>query len=466
MRINADIFKQYDIRGVYQKEFTSKDARRIGQAFGTYIQQRGVKEVTVGHDNRTSSGELYFQLIEGLVSTGCIVTEVGLTLTPIIDFSWYYLKSPATVMVTASHSPVRYNGFKFSLRKTLIFGENLQLIRKMVEKGKFAKGKGERIQKPINEYYVQNILKTIKPERKLNVVIDCGNGTGSILAPQLLHQLGFSLTMFHSISDGMFPYHDPYPQKVADYEDHLVKAIREKKADVGIAFDGDCDRMGVFDEKGNFIENDKIIYLHALEILKENPHASFVVNVAVSQGVIEAIQQAGGTVHIWKTGPPYMLPKMKETDAKLGGEISGHFAFADRYFGFDDGVYAACRTLELISKTNKPISQMFNSIPHYFSTPEFRILTGGDEKKKFRVIERLADELKKKSEFTVLDVDGLRVTTKDGWFLIRASQTEPLVTGRIEAKSEKRLEELKKFVQKRLEENEILLDWKHPISKH
>lgn len=463
MKIDKSIFKQYDIRGVVGENLDAPTAYLIGKGFGTYAQIKGVKEVMIGHDNRISSEEMYISLMKGLLDSGCDVTEIGLTLTPIIDFSWYELNAPATIMVTASHSPVRYNGFKLAAKKTLVFGEELQKIYRYIKQNKLKKGKGKRKSTFINEKYVEYISSHIQLKKKLNVVLDCGNGTGSILAPQLFHNIGCNLTLFHCISDGSFPHHDPYPQKVEGYRDHFIKALQTKKYDIGIALDGDCDRMGIFDEEGNFIENDKIMYIHAKEILKHHPQCSFVVNVAVSQAVIEGIQQRGGTVNIWKTGPPHLLPKIKETKALLGGEISGHVVFADRYFGFDDGIYTACRTIELLSQGKKKISQYFQDLPKYFATPEFRVFAG---ERNLEVIEKIAAELRKNKDFTIIDVDGLRVTTPKGWFLIRPSQTEPLVTGRVEAKTQSDLVWFKEFLQTLLSQHGVRLDWNNPIVKH
>jgi len=462
--IDKSIFKQYDIRGVFNESLHVETAHLIGRGFATYLKKKNIHRVITGHDNRLSSEILYQALISGLLESGCEVVDIGLTVTPVIDFSWYELKAPATIMLTASHSPARYNGFKMAVDKNLIYGDELQKIYQLIKRGKFIKGKGIRKFSPINVNYYRYILRTIKLKKQLKIVLDCGNGTGSVLAPQIFHDIGCSQMLYHTISDGSFPNHDPYPQKIEGYKDHFIKELKTGKYDLGVALDGDCDRMGIFDEKGNFIENDKIIYLHAREILKDHKGATFVVNVAVSQGIIDRIKELGGKVVIWKTGPPHMLPKMRETGAILGGEISGHLAFADRYFGYDDGIYTAARTLELLSWGRKKISEYFSDLPKYYSTPEFRVFAG--ENKKFEVIDNIYLRLKQDETYEIINVDGLRVKTKDGWFLIRSSQTEPLVTGRIEGKTKKSMESLKRLVQDLLKAESVKLDWRNPIAKH
>jgi len=367
-------------------------------------------------------------------------------------------------MLTASHSPSRYNGFKMAVEKTLIYGEELQKIYDLIKIGKFSRGKGVRTFTPINVNYYRYLLRTIKLKRQIKMVLDCGNGTGSILAPQIFHDIGCSQMLYHCISDGNFPNHDPYPQKIEGYKDHFIKELKTGKYDLGIALDGDCDRMGIFDEKGNFLENDRIIYLHARDILQREKKAVFVINVAVSQGIIDKIRERGGKVIIWKTGPPHMLPMMKKSDALLGGEISGHLAFADRYFGYDDGIYTACRTIELLSKGQKKISEYFTDLPKYYYTPEFRIFAGED--KKCKSIENIYEKIKGDKNLEIVNVDGLRVNTNKGWYLIRTSQTEPLVTGRVEGTSPQNLQVLKKTVVEFLEAEDIKLDWNNPICKH
>ena len=462
--IDRSIFKQYDIRGVFRENLHVETAYLIGKGFATYLNKRDIHSVVTGHDNRLSSEILYQAMINGILESGCDVIDIGLTVTPVIDYSWYELKAPATVMLTASHSPSRYNGCKMAVEKNLIYGDELQKIYDLIKIGRFTKGKGTRTFAPINVNYYRYILRTIKLKRQIKLVLDCGNGTGSVVAPQIFHDIGCSQMLYHCISDGSFPNHDPYPQKIEGYKDHFIRELKTGKYDMGVALDGDCDRMGIFDEKGNFIENDKIIYLHAREILKEQKGATFVVNVAVSQGIIDKIKELGGKVVIWKTGPPHMLPMMKKVDAMLGGEISGHLAFAHRYFGYDDGIYTACRTIELLSRDDKKISEYFSDLPKYYSTPEFRIFAGEDNK--FKAIENIYNYLKSDKKLEIENVDGLRVNTDIGWYLIRTSQTEPLVTGRVEGKNPDNLQILKKTVVDLLKSEGIELDWERPITKH
>ncbi|MBI4033180.1 MAG: phosphomannomutase/phosphoglucomutase [Candidatus Blackburnbacteria bacterium] len=457
--ISPDIFKMYDIRGVFGSDLTVEGAELIGKAAGTYFQENNVRSVVVGRDNRISGPEISKAIIKGLLSTGCDVVDVDMVITPMIYFSWHELDGNATAMITASHNPPEYNGFKLALSKKPLVGPDYQEILKIGLSGNFKEGQGKVEKHDIWPAYKKRILQDIKLLRPLKVVIDTGNGTTSPFAPELFRELGCEVVELFTESDGRFPNHPPYPQKTEFYAE-LIKNIKDKKATVGLAFDGDGDRLGVYDEEGNFIQNDLLAMLFARDILKKSIGAPVVVNTSTSRVVLEDIENHGGKPIIWKTGYPFITEKMRELSAPFGAEISGHFFFNDRYFGFDDALYAAARFVELLGMSNSPASSLLVDAPVYMSTPEFRIgVPGGTDK--FKIPGAVAAELKVKfPEVTILDFDGVRFSFPDkSWGLIRPSNTEPLLTGRAEAKDPARLSELKGIMEAELAKYSIKLDW-------
>jgi len=447
-KIDRSIFRDYDIRGIYGEQLTEELTEAIGRAAGTLFREAKINEAVVGCDNRISSPSLSQSLIKGLLSTGCNVCDVGLTLTPMVYFSWYGLKADAAIMVTASHNPARFNGFKVTMKKDIVEGFK---IANVIESGHFEKGQGQIRQADLTKPYFAEITGKVHLKRSLKVVIDAGNGTAGVFAPDLFRQLGCEVLELFCQSDGNFPNHDPYPQKV-EYYQKLVELVRQNQADLGIALDGDADRFNVCDEKGNFLGSDVLIAIFAKEILKENPGSKVVVNVVNSQSVIDFIKQVGGVPIIWKVGYPNIQRKLRQENALLGGEISGHLYFADRYFGFDDALYTAVRLAELVASSNQKLSQIDSKIssllPGYFSTQEERI--DCSDEKKFKIVGEIAGEWKKNFS-DVLDIDGARVQFADGWGLVRASNTEPRLSIRAEAKTPQRLEEIKHLISQALE---------------
>ncbi|PIV00526.1 phosphomannomutase [Candidatus Shapirobacteria bacterium CG03_land_8_20_14_0_80_39_12] len=458
MFVNPQIFREYDIRGIFNEDLTSEIAKKIGLSAGTYFQQNRVKTVVVGHDNRLSWPDIFEPLVMGLQESGCRVIDLGYCLSPFVYFSWYDLDANASIMVTASHNPAKFNGFKMSLNKTVIHGNETQKIKDIFLNDQYLNGKGERTKYDIFPHYLKKIKADIHLDRPLKAVVDCGNGTAGMFAPKILKELGVEVIPIFCQSDGSFPHHDPYPQKKELYQ-KLSQDIVKNKADIGLAYDGDGDRLGVYDEKGNFLENDRLAMVFAKEVLKANPGRKMVMNITTSLSVLEYIKSCGGEPMLWRTGFPNISEKMKETDAILGGEISGHFFFRDRYLGYDDAIYASLRLLEIISKIKDYFSQMIASLPRYFETREIRIEVPSTLDK-FTIMKNIAGELKKEfSPETILDLDGVRFSFPEGWGLIRASNTESVISVRAEAKNEKRLAEIKSIIEDKLRKNKLNIIW-------
>lgn len=456
--ISSDIFRTYDIRGTYGFDLTEDAVNVIGKGMGTYFQKHGVKRVIVGRDNRVSGPNLFAALTKGLMETGCDVVDIGLCLTPMVYFSWYYLDAKAAIMITASHNPAKYNGFKVSKNKKPLVGEDYQEILQVCQKSEFFSGAGTKKEVSIWDAYKESIKKNISLGRKMKVVVDCGNGTASLFAPEILRELGCEVTALFCDSDGRFPNHDPYPQKVELYGE-LIKTIKETGADIGLTFDGDGDRLGVYDEQGNFVENDRLAMIFAEDICKKNPQAQVVMNVSTSLSVIEHIESCGGKVTLCKTGYPFVTEKMNELGAVFGGEISGHFFFKDRYFGFDDALYAGFRALEIASQSGRPFSETISNLPRYHETREIRIeLPEGLDK--FEIAGRIAREIRSEyPDSEVLDFDGIRFSFGDGWGLVRPSNTEPIIGARAEAKTPERLQEIKNLIQDKLQASGVQFTW-------
>lgn len=447
--IRSDIFHTYDIRGVYGEELRDEDAAVIGRGAAAFFIDHGVKRVIVGRDNRLSSPTLAEILIKSLLESGCEVVDLGVVLTPMVYFSWYHLDAKAAVMVTASHNPAKYNGFKLSLNKKPLLGPDYQEILKNCQEEKFYQGSGQKESYNLWPAYLEQIQKSISLKRKMRVVVDCGNGTASLFAPEILKALGCVVISLNCESDGSFPHHDPYPQKV-EYYSELRAKIKENQADLGLTFDGDGDRLGVYDNQGNFVENDRLAMIFARDICQKNPHAKVVMNVSTSLSVSDYIEKCGGQFILWKTGYPYITEKMNEVGALFGGEISGHFFFKDRYFGYDDALYAGFRALEIASGSDRPFSELVAALPRYFETREVRIEVPGN-KDKFAITQAVAEEIKKEyPESQILDFDGIRFAFADGWGLIRPSNTEPIIGTRAEAKTPEKLTEIKTLISNKL----------------
>ncbi|RKY00010.1 phosphomannomutase [Candidatus Poribacteria bacterium] len=455
MKVPKHIFRQYDIRGVWGEDLDAEIARAIGRAYGSFLRERGVSKAVVGHDNRLSSPEAYRAVVDGLLSTGCDVVGIGETITPILYFSRVHYGIEGGVMVTASHNPPQYNGFKLCWGHGTLFGDDIGLMREIIESEKFKSGEGSFSERDANSDYADYIASHIKlGPRKLRVVVDAGNGTAGPIAPKILRRLGCEVIELYCDSDPTFPNHHPDPVKLENLKD-LISKVRETGADVGLGLDGDGDRLGVVDENGQVIWGDYLLILFAREVLRKHPGAKVVVEVKCSKATMEEIKKAGGVPVMCRTGHSFIKEEMRAKGAILAGEMSGHFFFADEYFGFDDAVYAACRLLRILSNTERKLSELLADVPKYPSTPEVRVRC--PDEVKFEVVRKLTEGFKREHE--VIDIDGARVLFKEGWGLVRASNTEPALILRAEAETKEGLERIKGEIAERLKKLGVEVDW-------
>ncbi len=445
--MNRQIFREYDIRGLVDKDLNIEMVEALGKAFGSYIQDFQGKGVVVARDNRLSSKPYRDVLISGIISTGCDVLDIGEFPSPVFYFSLIHYKKDGGVMITASHNPPEFNGFKISRGCHSIYGEEIQELRKIMESGKFREGKGQLKNEDPGLAYLSCLKEKIKLNRGLKVVVDAGNGTASEIAPSLLEALGCRVTRLYCESDGRFPNHHPDPTLPENLKD-LIATVKEEKADLGIAYDGDGDRLGVIDERGEIIWGDQLMIIFAREILKKHPGARVIFEVKCSQSLTEEIEKAGGIPLMWKTGHSLIESKMQEEGALLAGEMSGHIYFADNYFGYDDAIFASGRLVEILSRTEKSLSQLLEGVTKYYSTPEIRM--DCPDEKKFAVVEKVKNYFQGKYE--TIDIDGVRILFGDGWGLVRASNTQAVLVLRFEAQTESRLGEIKNLVMAKVEE--------------
>lgn len=446
--VNEYIFREYDIRGVVDTDLTNDVAVLLGKGIGTYFRRNGVSAITVGGDVRLHTDRLKEHLISGLSSTGLAVTDLGQVPTGVQYFSMYTLDVQAGVMITGSHNPPEFNGFKMTLKSAPVFGEEIQAIRKLIEAGDFESGTGSVATHDIMPAYFDDMAGRINLRRPVKVVIDCGNGAGSLAAREVFDRMGADATYLFCEPDGNFPNHHPDPT-VIKYIQDMIKAVKESDAELGIGFDGDADRIGIVDENGNVIFGDRLTLILARDVLKRHPGGKVVFDVKCSQVLPEAIEKAGGKPIMWKTGHSLLKKKMKEEDAPVGGEMSGHIFIRDNFYGYDDALYVAARLLEIISRTDEPVSALLKDVPDFFSTPEIRAECVNDQEK-FQIVEKAVDYFKEHHD--VVDVDGVRILFGDGWGLVRASNTQPVIVMRFEARSEARLAEIRDLVIDKLKE--------------
>ena len=453
--MNPLIFREYDIRGMVGKDLTPDVVREIGRGYGTMMRNLGKRHVTVGRDNRLSSKDFRDAIVDGILSTGIDVTDCGLIPTPLLYFSLFHLPVDGGVQITGSHNPPEFNGFKLGVGKTTIHGKEIQHVREIIESGKLSQGKGTLKEYDIITPYLEMVKSKIKLNKKLKVVIDGGNGTSGLIAPKLLRDLGCEVTELYCNLDGNFPNHFPDPTVVKNLTD-LIKKVKDEKADVGIGYDGDADRIGVVDNDGNIIWGDQLMIIFARDILKRKKGAKVVFEVKCSQNLGNDIKKHGGIPIMWAAGHSLIKDKMLKENAEFGGEMSGHIFFKDGYFGFDDAIYASLRLLLILSNTNQKITEMLADVPKTFTTPEIRVDCPDEEK--FDVVKKITADFKK--EYDVIDIDGARVIFNGGWGLIRASNTQPVLVVRFEAETEEKLEDYKNIVYKRLKNFKPLKDLK------
>lgn len=454
-RFDPTIIREYDIRGVFPDTLDRGDAFAIGQTFASLIADETGRQpiIAVGRDGRLSSPPLAHELIAGLKAAGAHVLDIGVGPTPMLYFGVYHLEADAGIMVTGSHNPPTHNGFKLMKGRASFYGEQIRALAERAARGEWHCAQGSAEEKNIKVAYIDAMLAAcdiVPPEGVFKVVWDAGNGAAgeitNMLAKQLAKQRCVSLTLFTEIN-GHFPNHHPDPSVAANLAE-LQRIVISDEAVLGLAFDGDGDRLGAIDDKGRLISCDHLLMLLAQHVLAANEGATIIADVKSSQSVFESVERAGGTPLMWKTGHSHIKTKMKEVGAAFAGEASGHLFFADRYYGFDDGLYAALRLLELVSKLDRPLSEVIDALPRMHSTPEMRIDV--DEARKFLVIDEIRARLDAQG-INYLAIDGVRVMTPAGWWLIRASNTQAAIIARAEAYQASALADLSAMLEEQLQ---------------
>lgn len=449
------VLREYDIRGIVGDTLNEADAYALGCAFGTKIRREGGQHVCVGYDGRESSPVFAEKLIAGLRSTGCNVENIGLGPTPMLYFAVKDRNADGGIMITGSHNPSEYNGFKMTLQHSSVFGEEILAIGDIASIGDFERGEGTLTTPDIQDEYVNRIFNDLKidllKDNPLNIVWDNGNGAAGEILRRLTAKLPGKHILLYDEIDGTFPNHHPDPTVDKNLID-LKRNVLENGYDLGIAFDGDGDRIGVIDEKGDILRCDALMTIYAKDVLKRHPGASIIGDVKCSQMMFDEIERLGGKPVMWNTGHSLVKAKMIEENAPLAGELSGHIFFKDGYYGFDDALYCAIRLMNSVAATTDPFSSLSSHLPKLFNTPEIRIEV--DEAVKFDLVPQIAENLKSKigPDFQINDIDGVRVTTPEGWWLLRPSNTQNVLVSRVEAKNIKALNQLKASVEQALSE--------------
>jgi phosphomannomutase / phosphoglucomutase len=449
--MNSAVFREYDIRGVAEKDFDKDFALLLGKVHGTMVADNGGTQVSVGRDCRATSDPYAEAVIAGMASAGLHVYDIGICPSPLLYFSLFHLNVDGGIQITASHNPAEYNGFKICLGKDTLYGQQIQDIRAKMERNEFRERPGGKVERyEIVPPYHQELQADVpKLARPLKVVVDAGSGVGGPVAPPIFKQLGCQVWEIACTPDPNFPFHHPDPT-VPENLDMLIAKVKKEQADVGIAYDGDADRIGAVDEKGAILWGDELLVLFARDVLRRNPGATIISEVKCSQRLYDDIAKHGGKPIMWKAGHSLLKAKMKETGALLAGEMSGHMFFKERYFGYDDAIYASLRLLEILANAGKPLSSLLADLPPSVSTPEIRV--DCPDEKKFLIAARATDYFRR--HYDVIDVDGVRVQFADGWGLIRASNTQPALVLRFEATSQGKLDEYRKIIEDKLKEFE------------
>ncbi len=443
------ILREYDIRGQIDKNLSEKDAYALGRAFANYVRQecpeKDTPKVCVGYDGRITSPKLSEQLIDGLLQGGIHVIKIGLGPTPMLYFSVKHYEADAGVIVTGSHNPPDYNGFKMTLNKSPVFGDAIQTIGELAASGDLYEGQGHLEERDIKQIYVDRLIHDLALTRDMTVAWDAGNGAAGEILQLLVEKIPGAHHLLYENIDGTFPNHHPDPT-VDDNLIDLQKLVTEKQCDLGIAFDGDGDRIGVVDEKGTVLRCDMLMTIYAREVIKNNPGAYIIGDVKCSQVMFDEISNMGGTPIMWKTGHSLVKDKMRELNAPLAGELSGHIFFADKYYGFDDALYCAIRLLNELSNTKGGLSELTRHLPQLFNTPEIRIEVREEEK--FNLVPQVLNSLKDNTnpDLSINDLDGIRVSTSDGWWLLRPSNTQDVLVARVESNSADGFARLKKMM--------------------
>ena len=444
--INPYIFREYDIRGNVSEDFPEHVVGKLGKAFGTFVNRAGGREVAISGDIRLTTPTLIEQFKKGVLSTGVDVINIGILPTPVNYFSMFHLGVFSAVQITGSHNPPEFNGFKLSMNKKPVYGDDIQTLYHLIDKMDFDQGEGTEARFKLLDVYNEMIKKKIDIEKPLKVVMDCGNAAAAINAPELFKSLGVELTELYCEPDGTFPNHHPDPTVESNLID-LIDLMKTGEFDVGLAFDGDADRVGVVDEKGDILWADQLMSIFLPDIIKDGEDILF--DVKCSQALEDMIQRYGGNPIMWKTGHSLIKQKMSELGCKFGGEMSGHIFFADDYYGYDDALYVGARLLQLLSRTEKSLSELRSDIPVYYSTPEMRMEAKNDEEK-FTITKKAIDYFT--NNYDCITVDGVRIQFGDGWGLVRSSNTQPVIVCRFEANSVERKNEIMNLVLTKLKE--------------
>jgi phosphomannomutase/phosphoglucomutase len=463
LAISPHIFREYDVRGLVDEDLPSDAVERLGRGIGTYVArrlQRPRVALSVGRDVRPSSDRLQADLTRGLLASGADVVDIGVVPTPVQYFSLHRLAVDGGVMITGSHNPPEYNGFKISLGRIPVMGSEIQDIRRLIEAGDLHEGRGEASQRPVTSDYMAAIRERVVLSRPLKVVVDPANATGALFTPTLLTQLGCDVVALNDHVDGTFPAHHPDPT-VDAYLEELIARVRREGAAAGFALDGDCDRLGAVDENGRIVRGDQLVALLARDQLRQTPGAAILFDVKCSRALVEDIRAHGGRPVMWKTGHSLLKRKMWEDNVPFGGEMSGHLFFNYGYFGFDDAIYAAARLAQLLSAASKSFAALVDELPAYVSTPELRLDT--TEERKWAIVEAARRRFAERGE--VNTVDGIRVDLPEGWFLLRTSNTQPVVVLRVEARDRDALERLQGEVGEFLREQGVFAPWEESATR-
>jgi len=456
MNLNQYIFREYDIRGKVSDDFPPELVEALGKGFGTYIKRSGGQEIALSGDVRLTTPDLIEQFKTGVLSTGVDVIKIGILPTPANYYSMFSLGVAGAVQITGSHNPPEFNGFKLSRDKKAVFGEAIQEIRVIIEKEDYETGEGTEASYDILTKYKRMIASKIDIKKRMKVVMDCGNAAGAICAPEIFKNLNVDLTELYCDVDGTFPNHHPDPTVKENLAD-LIDLVKQGSYDIGLAFDGDADRVGVVDETGDIVWADQLLALFLPEVVEEGDEILY--DVKCSQALEEMIIKYGGKPVMWKTGHSLIKQRMSELNCKLGGEMSGHIFFADDYFGYDDAIYVAARIVQTLSRTDQKLSQLKAELPKYYSTPEMRLEVESDEEK-FRIAKEAVAYFTENYDCST--VDGVRIKFGDGWGLVRSSNTQPVIVCRFEANTAERMEEIQSIVMNKLQEiGKLIVDAKH-----
>ena len=440
------IFRKYDIRGEVERDFPEPVVENLGRAFGTFVRREGGRSVVVSGDIRLTTPTLKEWFTRGLLATGVDVVDIGIVPTPTNYFSMFHLDVDGAVQITGSHNPPEFNGFKMSYKRMAVYGDQIQELRQFIEQSDFESGEGTRREEDVLTPYKQLLVDKISLERPVRMVMDCGNAAGALAAPEIFKQLGVDLTELYCTVDGHFPNHHPDPTEEKNVQD-VIAEVRKGGYDFGVAYDGDADRIGVVDDQGEIIWADTLMAVFLEEVAR--PGEAIVFDVKCSQALEEEIVRHGAKPVMWKTGHSLIKEKMRELKVRFAGEMSGHMFFGDEYFGYDDAIYASLRLARLVSRREESLSALTAKIPQYVSTPEMRLDCPTDEEK-FKIA--AAAESYFKEHYDCIDIDGVRIKFGDGWGLVRASNTQPVIVCRFEARTHERLEEIKSLVLTKLED--------------